>query len=338
MNHIFTTFSAVMIALPAIVSCVHEYPVNGGVDPTLTNAKVRLVTTPAFTESSVVETKNNDGNGFDNMYFVVEFHKDEFGPSPVIRREIGKEKDDDNSARVELNETLPAGKYKCVAYAVAATDVDGSGSIFSLDDLSNIGFPDDYPGNTDAKECYEARFDIDLTSGAWLSDVEMEKQMTSPMGHVRVLSTDAEDFIKHEMTRLQLSSTNPQVSSWQWSDYHVVWKYDMYYPVNYNTYTGLPNKAETEVHFNSDITPENDTEVSLGFDYIFVNGQESKVNLTLEVYDKDNILLNTYSGIEVPIERGKTTIVKGEYLTNRKEQGVGIDPGFDGEINIVLPD
>ena len=71
---------------------------------------------------------------------------------------------------------------------------------------------------------------------------------------------------------------------------------------------------------------------------LFVNGESSQINLTLEVYDKNNTLLNVYSGINVPIERSKTTIIRGEYLTNRKDPGIGIDPGFDGDIDINLPD
>lgn len=333
MKPILKTFTATAAALLTSISCVHEYPVNGGVDPTLSDIRISLTTTPTFMEDAAVQDE-----GLDHLYFVVEFHKDDFGPSPVIRREVGKAKDGDNSATIELHEQLPSGKYRCVAYAVAAGDTDGSESIFQLDDLSDIGFEDDYPGNTHAKECYESRFDMSLSFEEWNQSIELAQQMTSPMGGVKIISTDAEDFIKHEMNRLQLTSSGTGTSSWQWENYYVIWKYDFYYPVRYNAYTGLPNKAETEVSFRAGIVPHTDTDVSLGFDYIFVNGDASKVNVTLEVYDKDNTLLNTYSGIEIPLERGKMTTIEGEYLTRRKDQGIGIDPGFEGDINITLPD
>lgn len=326
---------AVLAALLATVSCVHEYP-SEEVNPTLVDTKITLTTTPTFTNSSIQGTRN--GESFDCMYFVFELHDGDYGPTPKIRREVSVLKDVDGSATLELNETLPAGQYKCVAYAVAASDLNQSGVIYSLDDLSNINFGDVYPGNTDAKESYEARFDLNVASDDWFSRNEVMQSLVSPMGCIEVISTDVEEFIKHEMTRLENDGAGTRVDLWQWEDYYVLWKFDMYHPTRYNAYTGLPNKAETAVSFKADIVPQSETEASLGFDYIFVNGQKSQVSLTLEVYDKKNTLLNVYSGIEVPIERGKTTIVRGEYLTNRKNPGVGIDPEFDGEINITLPD
>lgn len=331
MNH-FLKIAAAVTAVMAAVACVHEYPSEDGGSGRV-DTKITLTTSPAFTHSSILGTRNQER--FECMYFVVEFHENEFGPTPVLRREIGALKDDNGSATVQLEEQLAPGKYKCVAYAVAAHDTDGTGSIYSLDDLSNIGFDGEYPGNTDAKESYETRFDLEVTADG---GVEMTQLMSSPMSSVEVISTDVEEFIKHESVRLEMKENDSRVDTWHWDDYYAVWKYDLYYPVRYNAYTGLPNKAETEVSFRADIVPQSNTEASLGMDYIFVNGQTSKINLSLEVYDKDNTLINSYYGIEVPIERGKTTIIRGEYLTNRKEPGIGIDPDFDGDINITLPD
>lgn len=327
---------AVLAALLATVSCVHEYP-SEEVDPTLVATKITLTTTPTFTHSSILGTRNEER--FDYMYFVVEIHKgSSFGSNPKIRREATVLKNTDGSATLVLDEKLPKGQYKCVAYAVAASDQNLNGVVYSLDDLADINFGDVYPGNTDAKECYEARFDLNVTSDEWFSQEEKMQALKSPMGCIEVISMDVEEFIKHEMTRLEAIGGGTRVDLWQWEDYYVEWKYSMYHPTRYNAYTGLPNKAETAVSFTADIVPQSETEASLGFDYIFVNGEKSQISLTLEVYDKEHTLLNVYSGITVPIERGKTTIVRGEYLTNRKDPGVGIDPGFDGDIDITLPD
>lgn len=40
----------------------------------------------------------------------------------------------------------------------------------------------------------------------------------------------------------------------------------------------------------------------------------------------------------MPIVRGKLTTVRDEFLTRDYAPGIGIDPGFDGEIDIVIPD
>lgn len=328
------------VALAALLSvaCVHEYPDDAGTDPTAIQTQITLKTQTTFTHSSILARERED---YGHMYFVVELHDEEFGDTPLLRREVGVPRTADGSATITLNETLHAGNYKCIAYAAPAQEADGSGRIFSLRDLEAISHEGEYPGSTDAKECYEIRFDLSLSADRWFDSYESTHLLESPMGSIEVISADAEEFIKLEIARLESQRQQQGGKSradWQWSDYYVVWSFNMYHPVGYNAYTGLPNKAEQEISFRSEITPQNEQEASLGFDYVFVNGAQSQVNLTLRIYDKDDTLLNVYSGIEVPIERGKTTIVRGEYLTNRKESGIGIDPEFDGDITIVLPD
>ena len=330
-----------MVALVALlsISCVHEYPDGAGTDPTAIQTQITLKTQTTFTHSSILAGLNKEEYGY--MYFVVELHKDAFGETPLLRREIGVPRAADGSATITLNETLHAGNYKCIAYATPAKAADGSGRIFSLKDLEAISYEGEYPGSTDAKECYEIRFDLPLSADKWFDTHESTHLLESPMGSIEIISADAEEFIKLEIARLESlkqQQSGESRADWQWSDYYVVWSFNMYHPVGYNAYTGLPNKAEQAVNFHSGITPQNEKEASVGFDYVFVNGSQSQVNLTLQIYDKNNTLLNVYSGIEVPIERGKTTIVRGEYLTNRKESGIGIDPEFDGDITIVLPD
>lgn len=330
-----------IVALTALLSasCVHEYPDGAGTDPKAIQTQITLKTQTTFTHSSTLARERED---FGHMYFVVELHEEAFGDTPLLRREIGVPRAADGSATITLNETLHAGNYKCIAYATPAQAADGSGRIFSLKDLEAISHEGEYQGSTDAKECYEIRFDLPLSADRWFGTYESTHLLESPMGSIEVISADAEEFIKLEIARLeglrQQQQDGKSRADWQWSDYYVIWSFNMYHPVGYNAYTGLPNKAEQAVSFRSEITPQNEKEASLGFDYVFVNGPQSQVNLTLQIYDKDNTLLNVYSGIEVPIERGKTTIVRGEYLTNRKESGIGIDPEFDGDITIVLPD
>ena len=58
------------------------------------------------------------------------------------------------------------------------------------------------------------------------------------------------------------------------------------------------------------------------------------------VFDGHDMLfhLNRIEGIDVPIVRGKLTTIRDEFLTRDYAPGIGIDPGFDGDINITIPD
>ena len=48
--------------------------------------------------------------------------------------------------------------------------------------------------------------------------------------------------------------------------------------------------------------------------------------------------MNRIEGIDLPIVRGKLTTIRDEFLTRDYAPGIGIDPGFDGDINITIPD
>ena len=56
------------------------------------------------------------------------------------------------------------------------------------------------------------------------------------------------------------------------------------------------------------------------------------------IRDSEGNLLNRIEGIDVPIVRGKLTTIRDEFLTRDYAPGIGIDPGFDGDINITIPD
>lgn len=299
------------------ISCSRKHSGDDSIETT-----IHLRTLPKFTHSSFLAR----GNG-EYMYFVVEIHKDDLNGEPVTRREIGTLKSTDGSSSVELNEQLAPGHYKVVAWAVCSEDANGSGCLFSLSDLSNIRYNKGYNGCSDKKECYEVRFDMNLSEDEQDSKAEFTNEMHCPMGSVEIIATDLDEFAK------QMASQGTSLG-----DYYITWNFDLYFPVGYNVLTGLPNKAETQVSFKSEIESLSETEASVGFDYIFVNGEESRVTITLALYDRNNKLLNVYSDIAVNLKRGETTVIRGEYLTKRKGSGVEINPGFDGNIDIVLPD
>ena len=69
-----------------------------------------------------------------------------------------------------------------------------------------------------------------------------------------------------------------------------------------------------------------------------ITGSVSAVKVDLTIRDSEGNLLNRIEGIDVPIVRGKLTTIRDEFLTRDYAPGIGIDPGFDGDINITIPD
>ena len=118
--------------------------------------------------------------------------------------------------------------------------------------------------------------------------------------------------------------------------YKVVFFYSGYMPNAYNMMEGKPCDSATGVKFSSAISAIDSHDARLGFDYVFVNGKESSIMVTVGLYDEEGTQLSMSNQIEVPIKRSMLTTVRGSFLMQNTGGGVAIDPGFDGEYNIVL--
>lgn len=323
-------YVAAILASIAVVSCrIHEYPEGPGVDPTMIVVNIDLTTDPATAGTYTAGRSDNEGC----MYFIMEIYRNDFTGEPVSRLESGAVRAEDGSSSVRFIDTLHAGNYKVAAFAVCTKDMQGGSSVYDMSDLSRIVLDDTYQGSISLKECYEARFDLNISSDEWFTTMDVAETMHSPMGRVEAVSTDAAEFLQN----MTMDLPEPPGADF-WEQYTVRWDYALYFPTGYNVLTGLPNKAETGITFSSAMIPVSEEEVMLGYDYVFVNGESTTVNITLTVLDSAGEVVNTYSGLEAVIYKGETTVLRGTFLTEDRGSGIGIDPGFDGTIDIILPD
>lgn len=94
----------------------------------------------------------------------------------------------------------------------------------------------------------------------------------------------------------------------------------------------MPVDAKAGLFSRGQISPNEDGTGSLGGCYVLVNGKETKVSVTVRVYDRGSVIATSLP-VEVPVVRGKKTLIKGEFLTANAGSGLGINPDFDGEYN-----
>ncbi|HIZ86010.1 MAG TPA: hypothetical protein IAC04_05930 [Candidatus Coprenecus stercoravium] len=333
-NHIIsniTVYAALMVsAILTMTACVKEYPEDGkGVDPTEIDLTIELSTDPSVTAASVF---SKSGTSSDYVYFVVELYADEFGGDTIFRREIGAPVDENGAASITINEKVHAGSYRLAAFAARTENEDGSDCAYNLEDISNIvSAVEGGTGSSTLEECYDLRMEIELPHSEWYGADSVSGVLTSPVGRVEVVSEDASEFI--ERHSLQALAADEDF----WERYEAVWEYTSYFPTGYNTHGGVPNKSETGVGFTSGIVHLGGEDVLMGFDYVFVNGESTEVLLTLSVRDRTTgECLNTYSGLTAEISKGRTTVIRGRYLTVEKKPGANIDPDFDGDLNFNL--
>lgn len=320
------TFLLLSVLVTIITACVHEYPVDGGTVP----FPKTEITLNLDTEEPFELITRAAGNEKRYMHYIIEIFKNEYKGQPVWKKDTVIMKNEDGRSQLTLQLSLPMGLYKVATWASVSDTSDGSNSLFTLSDLSAITFNGTYNGTIRNKECYDARFDIDLSNTGRNENHSISQKLTTPMAGIEIISTDVTQFQNTQKDFLSVESLSDD-----WSEnYYLKWAYDMYFPTTYNVYIGMPNKVATRVEFRSEINSLSNNEASLGYDFVFVNGQKANQYISLSLYRRDNLLLNTYEGINASLERGKLTIIKGEFLTRKHNSGMGIDPGFDGSINI----
>ena len=76
--------------------------------------------------------------------------------------------------------------------------------------------------------------------------------------------------------------------------------------------------------------------MEMGFDYVFAQSTESLVYITVEISDKEGNVLSSFTTIEIPLLRGKLTTVNAKFLSSQSDGGAGIDPDYNGDINIEI--
>ena len=221
-----------------------------------------------------------------------------------------------------------------------------SDKFYKTDDFSEIILADkkNHPGSTDFRDAFKGTestivYHPGYYAGEFLENINNEAtvQMGRPMGMFKFITTDIEAFMSRveQMLKNQgkLDDTKPEIDM---KDFKVLFKYNLFMPCSFNMFTDKPADSWTGMSFESRMEKDVSQDVVLGYDYVFVNGNETTLSITVEIYSKDGELLSQTKPVNVPIVRSKLTIVRGEFLTSRASGGVTINPGFDDEYNIEI--
>ena len=108
---------------------------------------------------------------------------------------------------------------------------------------------------------------------------------------------------------------------------------------SYNLFEDCAADVWGGVRFKSKMRQIGSGEVEIGFDYVFVNGDQTKFSVVALVYDKDNELLSQSEPVAVTLMRSQLTEVRGKFLTSEAKGGVSIDPGYAGDdIDVFIDD
>ena len=326
-------FLALVLAI-AFTGCVHDYPDGEGIDPTLVevNTEVTLDLELVPLQTLVHKARSGTTKAADGYRrrFIVEAWRE---GKPIARQvTVMEDAEEDGNEKITLPIRL---KLHAVEYTLAVwTDYVRAGTdtdlYFITEDLQQIVCTDPYTGNTDYRDCLYGTTPLDLREyrNEWNAKVQVKVDMVRPLAKYELIATDVQKFL--EKTQRQRAGG---------AAYTITVSYGFYFPLGFNVLTGKPERSEMGVSFTAPltVTDNGSGECTLASDYIFVNGSESYIPLNIEIKDNAGGGISRTTGIDVPYRRGHLTTVRGHFLTNRYDAGIGIDPDFDDEdINIDL--
>lgn len=233
---------------------------------------------------------------------------------------------------------IPAGSYRLTAWTdyVVNDTLDHYYDTYGFHEIMLQGA---HQGNTHMRDAFRGAQDIVLETGVMELIADTFKlDMQRPMGSFEFVCTDLQDFIDKEVRELkQNSRVDVDESDIHLEDYKVMLYYAGFMPNTFNALTDKAIDSSTGVRFASKLTPLNKEEASMGFDYVFVNSDESSVVMNIGLFNKDGKQLAMVTNVNVPLKRDQHTILRGKFLMADSDGGVSINPEFDGEHNIVIP-
>lgn len=237
---------------------------------------------------------------------------------------------------------LPGGNYTVMVWADLIGDWEDSKPYYNAEDFTAIVLAGVHAGNTDYRDAFRGVSEITLeTSDEVVPVVVHTVRMERPLAKYEFIANDFERFLYEEVQKKYktplFGSVDEMANRVGLDGYKAVFYYSGFMPCEYNMFIDKPVDSKLGVLFESKIVKSSMTEAKLGFDYVFVNGASASVPVQIGIYDEDGELVSLTSPINVPLKRNHHTLIRGAFLLQQASGGILIQPGFDGEHNVIVP-
>lgn len=317
------------IALLAKGCSLHEEPEltpegELGVDPTAVTLNLNLSMNLSLAERTPVTITRASETKYLRR-FIVEAYLDR---QMAARQTVYEE--DFNLDNLSVSMKLHARNYRILVWAdYVNAETPNEGLVYDAENLAFILPAGKYIGNSRYKDVFAASAMADLTSyrDNWGTETELSVELYRPVARYELVTKDVETFL-HKLTTGGLSGES----------FTARVKYSDYLPTGYNLWDDVPKNSLMYMTYNVSFQrPADGTkELRLAFDYLMVGGGEAaSIPVELEIVNEKNEVL-ARSILNIPCERGKNTVVRGNFLTSDVNGGIGIDPDYDGDVEVDL--
>ena len=366
----FSSIALAACALLCITSCaVHEWP-----EPSPADVIVNLDFDTQLPQYKVLNEEgtraSHDGRDYDIRYTIAAYRllqDGSYAEEPFLLKVFSK--DEIEELNTSFRFSIDEGSYRFYVWTDFVLAGTQSDYFYNTTSFRRISLQGTHEGNNDFRDAFSGSADLKvIRRGSKETPSTVTVQMRRPLAKFEFITTDLQEFITktiEAMIRKEEAEAaakagetkseggdNPEDITPTESDtktgdtktpvvdlekYTVVFFYSGYMPNAYNMMEGKPCDSATGVKFSSAISTIDNHDARLGFDYVFVNGEESSVMVTVALYDEEGTQLSISRQIEVPIKRSMLTTVRGSFLMQNTGGGVAIDPGFEDEFNIYIP-
>ena len=349
----FSSIALAACALLCITSCaVHEWP-----EPSPADVIVNLDFDTQLPQYKVLNEEgtraSHDGRDYDIRYTIAAYRllqDGSYAEEPFLLKVFSKDEIDELNATFRFS--IDEGSYRFYVWTDFVLADTQSDYFYNTTNFRRISLQGTHEGNNDFRDAFSGSADLKvIRRGSKETPSTVTVQMRRPLAKFEFITTDLQEFItktieamirkeeaeaaaKAGETKSDGDTKTPVVDL---EKYTVVFFYSGYMPNAYNMMEGKPCDSATGVKFSSAISAIDNHDARLGFDYVFVNGEESSVMVTVALYDEEGTQLSISRQIEVPIKRSMLTTVRGSFLMQNTGGGVAIDPGFEDEFNIYIP-
>lgn len=343
----------VACALLCITSCaVHEWPEQSPADVIVNlDFDTQLPQYKVLNEEGT--RASHDGRDYDIRYTIAAYRllqDGSYAEEPFLLKVFSKDEIDELNATFRFS--IYEGSYRFYVWTDFVLAGTQSDYFYNTTNFRRISLQGTHEGNNDFRDAFSGSADLKVIRlGSKETPSTVTVQMRRPLAKFEFITTDLQEFItktieamirkeeaeaaaKAGETKSEGDTKTPVVDL---EKYTVVFFYSGYMPNAYNMMEGKPCDSATGVKFSSAISAIDNHDARLGFDYVFVNGEESSVMVTVALYDEEGTQLSISRQIEVPIKRSMLTTVRGSFLMQNTGGGVAIDPGFEDEFNIYIP-
>lgn len=310
---------------------VHELPNEQAKDPTVVHVHLHLSPPEEMTLFEADErSRSDEESAAYTERLIVEWKN--LATGRVIGRNVITRPLEKKEKTFDLNEILSTEIYQLSVWRDIVPSGETNDYYYDTTDFSTITLLGEHQGCLENKDAYTTTAKIDLTSyrAQWECDHYQTISLERPLARFELVTTDVVKYLEKLEARSDKASDGIERLT-------IKILYPSYFPDGFDLYENRPNHVSTGIGFHSSLVRLSENEASMGFDYLFVNGAQSGIDVGLIIYNERGEEVNRTDCIHIPVKRNHSTIIKGDFLTLNYDSGIGIETEFDGHINIIIP-